>query len=278
VDPVTLAVTLSNFLIFADDSTFGTSMTITALTATKYLAVSYISAAIASTPAGVTSVVIDAFTYQNGTLGARLFGKKSIFAGSMPTSVIRATALDANNVVVAYSDTKTNNGITCVALSINSYTGTIIYGSVLSVTTGGFTADNLPYNPTGQLDINLVTIKAGSQFMLMFSDLSLNGALVAVVGEVCATHFILTPIYLIQKCILTTSSTICNFPSCHLQRVQTMLVRASPNYVLNEGIATVNNMHSYVSLAVSKSSAAVTTVAIMSAVADFKCDTTVSPM
>jgi hypothetical protein len=205
VDPVTLAVTLSNFFIFADDSTYGTSMTITALTATKYLAVYYISAAIASTPAGVTSVVIDAVTYQNGTLGARLFGKKSIFAGSMPTSVIRATALDANNVVVAYSDTKTNNGITCVALSINSYTGTIIYGSVLSVTTGGFTADNLPYNPTGQLDINLVTIKAGSQFMLMFSDLSLNGALVAVVGEVFATHFMTNP-------------TICN-PKTHSNNV-----------------------------------------------------------
>jgi hypothetical protein len=202
VDPVTLAVTLSNFLIFADDSTYGTSMTITALTATKYLAVSYISAAIASTPAGVTSVVIDAVTYQNGTLGARLFGKKSIFTGSMPTSVIRATALDANNVVVAYSDTKTNNGITCVALSINSYTGTIIYGSVLSVTTGGFTTK---YPASGQLDINLVTIKAGSQFMLMFSDLSLNGALVAVVGEVFATHFMTNP-------------TICN-PKMHSNNV-----------------------------------------------------------
>jgi hypothetical protein len=248
-------------------------MTITALTATKYLAVSFIDSAM--TPSGVTSVVIDAFTYQNGTLGARLFGKKSIFAGSVPTGVIRATALDANNVVVAYSDTKTNNGITCVALSINSYTGTIIYGSVLSVTTGGFTTK---YPASGQLDINLVTIKAGSQFMLMFSDLSLNGALVAVVGEVCATHFILTPIYLIQKCILTTSSTICNFPSCHLQRVQTMLVRASPNYVLNEGIAKKNSMHSFISLAVSKSSAAVTTVALVSSITHASCNTTVSPM
>lgn len=188
MDPVTLAVKLSNFLIFADDSTYETSMTITALSATKYLAVSYIANAIASTPAGVTSVVINAVTNTNGTLEAKLFGAKSILAGSAPTSVIRATALDANNVVVAYSDTKANNGITCVALTVNSFTGTIIYGSVLPITTGGFTADNLPYNPTGQLDINLVTIKAGSQFMLMFSDLSLNGALVAVIGQVCATH------------------------------------------------------------------------------------------
>lgn len=188
MDPVTLAVTLSTFLVFADDSNYATSMTITSLTATKYLAVYYISATPYSNATAVTSVVIDAVTNADGTLVAKLFGAKSIFAGTLPTGVIRATALDANNVVVAYSDTKTNNGITCVALSVNSYTGTIIYGSVLSVTYGGFTADNVPYNPTGQLDINLVTTKAGSQFMLMFSDLSINGALVTVVGQVRAIH------------------------------------------------------------------------------------------
>ena len=193
MDPVTLAVTLSNFLIFADDSNYATSMTITSLTATKYLAVYYISATQYSNSTAVTSVVIDAVTNANGTLAAKFFGKKSVFAGTLPTGVIRATALDANNVVVAYSDTKANNGITCVALSVNSYTGTIIYGSVLPITYGGFTADNLPYNPTGQLDINLVTTKAGSQFMLMFSDLSINGALATVVGQVRATHDMIRP-------------------------------------------------------------------------------------
>ena len=193
MNPVTLVVTLSNFLVFADASSYSTSMTITSLTASKYLAVYYISANPGSDSTAVTSVVIDAVTNADHALVAKFFGAKSIFAGTLPTGVIRATALDANNVVVAYSDTKANNGITCVALSVNSYTGTVIYGSVLSVTYGGFTADNVPYNPTGELDINLVTTKAGSQFMLMFSDLSINGALVTVVGQVRATHDMIRP-------------------------------------------------------------------------------------
>jgi hypothetical protein len=74
------------------------------------------------------------------------------------------------------------------------------------------------------------------------------------------------------------SSTICNFPRCLLQSVQTTLVRASPNYVLNAGIATANSMHSFIALAVGKSSAAVTNVAIMSTLTDSKCDKAVSPM
>lgn len=178
MDPVTLAVTLSNFLPFQDDSTYETYITLTALTSTKYLAVSYIGSTTA--PVGVTSQVISTSTLSNGTLVAKAFGVSSEFTGSRPNGVIRATALDENNVVVAYSDINSNYGITCVSLSINSFTGAVKYGAVLAITTG-YTAK---FISSGDININLVTIKAGSQFMLMFSDLSLNGALIAVIGQV----------------------------------------------------------------------------------------------
>ena len=57
-----------------------------------------------------------------------------------------------------------------------------------------------------------------------------------------------------------------------------MLVRASPNYVLNEGIAKKNNYHSFISLAVRTSSAAVTNVALMSTLTDVKCNSTMPAM
>lgn len=57
-----------------------------------------------------------------------------------------------------------------------------------------------------------------------------------------------------------------------------MLVRASPNFVLNEGIAKKNNMHAFISLAVSKKSTASTTVALLSTMTDAKCNKTFTPM
>ena len=46
------------------------------------------------------------------------------------------------------------------------------------------------------------------------------------------------------------------------------LIQVSPNFVLNSGIATANAFHTYVSLAVSKSTAFSSHVAILTAVTD----------
>lgn len=180
VDPATLLVTLSAPLAFADDRTYGISFALTNLNAYQYMAVYYNGST--SSPSQTLKAVVMNVTV-NAVSGAYTvvpYKKPVSFTGSSLTGVVRATTLDNGNVVVAYSDKNTNNGVTCVLLEVNKYTGLIIFGSQLQITTG----TSVKYISTGTLNINLVTIGTGSQFMVMFSDLALNGAIVAAIGEV----------------------------------------------------------------------------------------------
>ena len=129
----------------------------------------------------LTAIVITAnvISSTNITL-SRVVGPKS-YTGTSLTGVLRATTLDNGDVVVAYSDNLSNNGVTCVQVTINMLTNSLLFGGVLAITTG----ETAKYVfPTGTMNIQLVTIGNGFQFMVMFSDLELDGALVAAVGEV----------------------------------------------------------------------------------------------
>lgn len=178
VDPISLVVTLSKPLIFADDSWYDTYFDLVGLSAYRYLIVYYVGS---STNQAVSAVVMNVQKYPtNDTYYVQPLGPVAYLAGSLATGVIRVTALSSNSAVIAYSDVTSNYGITCAMVKVNPLSGVVNFISVLQITTGY----TVKYISSGTVDIKLVTISGGSQFMVMFSDLGLDGAIVAAIGTV----------------------------------------------------------------------------------------------
>ena len=129
----------------------------------------------------ISTVVMNAQKYAtNGTYYLKQLGPVSQLAGSLVEGKIRVTSLDDNTAVIAYSDKTSNYGITCLLVETNLNTGVVNFISKLQITTGY----SAKYVSSGTIDINLVTITAGTQFMVLFSDLGLDGAIVAAIGTV----------------------------------------------------------------------------------------------
>ena len=182
---MTLAVTLTDPYDFADDNHYSVSVAITGLTAYTYFVAYYGTGASATGPltAFVVKAVSTAGIYSLTTAGPSSY----LGTGGGLYEVIRATTLDSGDVVVAYPDSNSNNGITCVLVKYDADTGGILFGSVLQLTTGTTT---MYLTNSGAMNIQLVTIGNGFQFMAMFNDLEIGGgALVAVIGEVSTCDF-----------------------------------------------------------------------------------------
>ena len=178
VDPTTLVVTLSSPLLLADNSQYGTNFAITAMSAYQYLAVYYVGG---SSNEDISAVVINAEKYPtNSTYYVKPLGRVAQLQGSLVEGVIRATTLNSNTFVVAYSDKKSNYGITSVLVKADPVRGEINFISELQITTGY----SAKYITSGMIDINLVTISGGSQFLVLFSNIGIDGALVAAIGTV----------------------------------------------------------------------------------------------
>lgn len=179
VDPVTLLVTLSDPIAFADDSTYGTHFAITNINKYQYMAVYYNDTA-ESPVHSVSAVVMRVTIAVSGAYIVAPWKAPVVFPVSSLTGVIRATTLSSGEIVIAYSDNNSNNGVTCVLIKVNPSTGLILFGSQWEVTTG----TTVKGISTGTMNINLVTIGTGYQFMVMFSDLALDGGVVTAIGEV----------------------------------------------------------------------------------------------
>ena len=176
---MTLAVTCSAPYLFADNSRYSTNFAVTAISASQYLLVYYVGGG--GKDDVVSAVVMSAQKYAtNGTYYLKPMGPVSQLPGSLVEGSIRATSLDDNTAVIAYSDKNSNYGITCLLVESNLNTGAVNFISKLQITTGY----SAKYVSTGTVDINLVTITAGTQFMVLFSDLGLDGAIVAAIGSV----------------------------------------------------------------------------------------------
>ena len=182
VDPATLGVTCTSAFLFADNKDYGTTFDVTGMSASQYLIAYYIGQ---SKNESISTVVMNAQkSATNGTYYLKPLGPVSKLPGSLVEGTIRVTSLDDNTAVIAYSDRTSNYGITCVLVESNLNTGVVNFISKLQITTGY----SAKYISSGTVDINLVTITAGTQFMVLFSDLGLDGAIVAAIGSVCASQ------------------------------------------------------------------------------------------
>ena len=129
------------------------------------------------------AVVVNNIIASNGSLSQSITKPAMEYAGSdLGKNLIKATTLDSNDVVVAYGDANTNFGITCTLVKYNDATGMIYFGSNLQITTGN-TVNFLP-NSYAFTALSIETVGGGSQFMVMFVDLALDGSVVTTIGEV----------------------------------------------------------------------------------------------
>jgi hypothetical protein len=174
VNPTTLAVTLSPPLIVGDNPNYGLTLAITGLTATQYLVAFY--GGVNMPASNLYATVFKGHSRANGTNSVMMPAPASAFPGYTLSGFFKATALDSGDVVIAFADASTNQGVTCALFSVNLNTAAILAGPTLSITTG---ASIESYS-----EISIVTIGTGSQFMVMFIDLIVNRAVVAAIGQV----------------------------------------------------------------------------------------------
>ena len=89
--------------------------------------------------------------------------------GSFAFGFIDVTTLNANNVVVAYTDVMSNYGISATIINIDPVKQTILFGSTLQLTTG-LTQGQFKYVYTNA-GTAITTLADGSEFLILFSDL-----------------------------------------------------------------------------------------------------------
>ena len=223
----------------------------------------------------LNAVVLNTTVASNGGLSLNLAGMPTAYVGSkLGINLLRATTLDSGDVVVAYGDATNNNGITCTLVNYDNSTGVILFTSNLQITTGS-TVSTDPNNFPYVTSLSIATIGGGSQVVVMFVDLGLDGAIVAAVVDVSNAHTHAQPqnCLLFIKCQLITHHLFFDYLYLVLQTVSSLLIRASPNYIMNKGTAAMNTKFSFLSLAVSKRSHYASQVAILSSVTDTSCAT-----
>ena len=221
----------------------------------------------------LNAVVVNATSSSNGGLSLNLVGMPTVYQGSkLGINLLKATTLDSGDVVVAYGDANNNNGITCMLVTYDAFTGAILFTSSLQITTGS-TVNTDPNIFPYFTSLSIATIGGGSQIVVMFVDLGLNGAVVAAVVDVSDAHSQLQNSLLIQQCHIFSHIFFFNYLHIFLQTVSSQLIRASPNYILNTGTAAMNVEFTFLSLAVSRRSSYATQVAILSSVTDTSCKT-----
>lgn len=182
VDPITLKVVMSKPFYIASNVNYGFYSTMTRLTDTKLMYLYYNSAA-GQGKRTLYAVVVNNIVATNGSLYQSITIPAMQYAGSdLGKNLIKATTLDSNDVVVAYGDANTNFGITCTLVTYNDATGMIYFASNLQITTGN-TVNFLP-NSYAFTALAIETVGGGSQFMVMFVDLALDGSVVTTIGEV----------------------------------------------------------------------------------------------
>jgi hypothetical protein len=195
VNPKTLAVTLSPPVIVGDNTNFGLTLAITGLSATQYVVAFYGGV---NMPANnLYAVLMTGQTSANGTNSVTMPIPATALPGYTLTGFFKATALDSGDVVIAFADASTNQGVTCALLSVNLNTAAILAGPTLSITTGT--------SMEAYSAISIVTIGTGSQFMVMFIDLIVSRAVVAAIGQVIPTLYLHpTPHTLLQLLLITS--------------------------------------------------------------------------
>ena len=128
------------------------------------------------------AVLMTGQTSANGTSSVTMPIPATALPGYTLTGFFKATALDSGDVVIAFADASTNQGVTCALLSVNLNTAAILAGPTLSITTGT--------SMEAYSAISIVTIGTGSQFMVMFIDLIVSRAVVAAIGQVIPTLYL----------------------------------------------------------------------------------------
>ena len=185
---MTLEISLSaNPLVVATNKNYATYFTITALSGSQAMFLYYDGGGSDQ----LNAVVLNATSSSDGQLYLKLAGKPTVYLGSnLSPNKIEATTLDSGDVVVAYGDAIHNNGVTCTLVNYNPLTGVILFTSDIQITTGSTVSadpNSFPYVTS----LTIATIGGGSQVVVMFVDLGLNGAIVSAVINVSSAGTVL---------------------------------------------------------------------------------------
>ena len=247
-DPVALATTYGSIdvntegypikfntpVYFADNNKKAQYFTMATLTTTSYMLLYY-----------------NAFDGQHntslyGTLHARIatiqsldntltLSEPAVYNNTRMQYLFDATSLDDRTVVVAYSNE--GGDLVCQVVEVLQQTTTnnnvplISFGAEWTVNSGEVFTDTLP---TGYMDIDVEKVSTNT-FVVLYSDLSNNGALTATMGQITASGEV---------------------------------TRGSPDFLLNDGNNNLATMYSWGSLATSDSTSLASTTGILTMVAN----------
>lgn len=252
VNPKTLAVTLSapvRYLPYAVGSLY---VTVTGLTDSQYF-ISYYNGTMNEPNPDSGSI----YPYKSGHLQVVLVTVAGdVAAGDAVITTTNATLMDDsyivyslastrinnNTAVVVYADPKINYGIRCQVITVidqgGSFEQQVVFGSSWTLTTG----QALTVSNAGYMDIDIEAItEENRDFMVLYSDVSNNGDMTAVMGQI------------------TTAGEV---------------VRASPDITLNSGNdAIMSGIYSWGALSTGDSTVYGSRTAILYALADSDCST-----
>jgi hypothetical protein len=190
VDIASLSVSLSNGFFFANDSHNSTYFNMAPLTDTEYMLFYYDSvfADGADQPGRLHAMVATVSNEQSTASTAVIsLSNSTILNSALVSEYFAATSLgDNNTVAIAFIDASQNNAVVVQTVSYfrSLYYNPIVYGSNWIVHSGAAYENSLK---TGIMDLDIELIsKEDRQFLVLYSDMSNQGAVLATAGQV--TH------------------------------------------------------------------------------------------
>jgi hypothetical protein len=190
IDATSLTPTLSDSFFFANDSTNSTYFNLAALTAQTY-ALFYYDAVYrdgADQP-GLLHGLLASVSLGAGPTAATAslsFGNVSVLSASPISDNFAATTLDNATVALAFVDAAQNNAVVVqTATTLAADSTELVFGPSWLVNSGAAYQQDLP---TGLLDLDIEVISDSRQFVVLYSDLSNQGAVLASVGQLTESN------------------------------------------------------------------------------------------
>jgi hypothetical protein len=184
-------LSLSPPYVYQANDKYSLYFTLSPLSASSYLLAYYdasqVSTSVDSAGAGYLQVIlvtVDNVTAIGSDATLRLSNATS-FSGVLCRYTLQMTSLDANSVVLLYTDAVNQDSLTVQVLQVlnTSVTSQEVLQGASWVLSNGQTAFSNPAS-RGNSDLDIVTLDAQGQFIVMYSDLSNELALTLACGQV----------------------------------------------------------------------------------------------
>jgi hypothetical protein len=180
-----MTLSLSPPYFFANDSTNSTNFNLAELTSSSYMIFYYDSVYDFENNIYLPGILNAKIAYisspSSPTTTDITFSNTTSLSSSLITYYFAATTLDNSTVAIAFIDANQNNAVVSQIVKVQSIEDSeILFGSSWIVNNGA----NYQNLPTGLIDIDIMTVSTNSEFVVVYTDLTNNGVVVATLGQV----------------------------------------------------------------------------------------------